>query len=73
MLFDVLFVSMISIKIKVKTTKGCSFFVQQLGEYDVFPDFLLKKYIFFVLLIFVFAVITFTKSITHKLSTINVP
>lgn len=56
LLFDVLFVSMISIKIKVKTTKACSFFVQQLGEYDVFPDFLLKKYTFSFLLIFVFAV-----------------
>lgn len=43
LLLDVLFVSMISIKVKVKTTKGCSFFVQQLREHDVSPDFLLKK------------------------------
>lgn len=73
LLFDVLFVSMISIKIKVKTTKGITFFVQQLGEYDVSLDFLLKKYIFSFLFHLFFSGATFTKSITHNLGAVNIP
>lgn len=61
----VCFYSIISIKIKVKTTKDCIFFVQLLGEYDVSPLFLLKGYVFSLLFKIFLAVGTFTKSITQ--------
>lgn len=70
LLFNVLFVSMISIKIKVKTTKACIFFVQQLGEFDVSLDFFLKR-THFPFLFICSCSYNFYKNITYYLRAIN--